>query len=269
MSKILIEKSGIFTEISGGSQETPQQLLAKILTVDGKGSGLDADSLGGVNYSQYALIKDYYNKSEVDSKISSLGNFNPALYYPKTDVYNKTEINKALDKKANQDDMIQQFNLTNAKVQNLIMQYSRLNETYYNKSEVNKKINNTIDEMKIKNISTSIKYLPSDVVTLELPSEKWKSIQNFELSDITNNITININYQAGDPGAIDESMETRCISGLIFLNKKTEDKTVHITKVSGLNVVKVGNFEDNTYNKGVNILSYFYYNRTIYIVKVA
>lgn len=72
MSKILIEKSGIFTEISGGSQETPQQLLAKILTVDGKGSGLDADSLGGVNYSQYALQKDYYNKTEVNNKISQL-----------------------------------------------------------------------------------------------------------------------------------------------------------------------------------------------------
>lgn len=72
MGKILIEKSGIFTEISGGSQETPQQLLAKILTVDGKGSGLDADSLGGINYSQYALIKDYLTKSEINNKISQL-----------------------------------------------------------------------------------------------------------------------------------------------------------------------------------------------------
>ena len=70
MSKILIEKSGIFTEISGGSQETPQQLLAKILTVDGKGSGLDADSLGGVNYSQYALQKDYYNKTIVNTELA-------------------------------------------------------------------------------------------------------------------------------------------------------------------------------------------------------
>lgn len=70
MSKILIEKSGIFTEISGGSQETPQQLLAKILTVDGKGSGLDADSLGGVNYSQYALKKDYYDRNIINTELS-------------------------------------------------------------------------------------------------------------------------------------------------------------------------------------------------------
>lgn len=70
MGKILIEKSGIFTEISGGSQETPQQLLAKILTVDGKGSGLDADLLGGVNYSQYALKKDYYHRNIINTELS-------------------------------------------------------------------------------------------------------------------------------------------------------------------------------------------------------
>ena len=70
MGKILIEKSGIFTEISGGTQETPQQLLAKILTVDGKGSGLDADLLGGVNYSQYALKKDYYDRNIINTELS-------------------------------------------------------------------------------------------------------------------------------------------------------------------------------------------------------
>lgn len=70
MGKILIEKSGIFTEISGGTQDTPQQLLAKILTVDGKGSGLDADLLGGVNYSQYALKKDYYDRNIINTELS-------------------------------------------------------------------------------------------------------------------------------------------------------------------------------------------------------
>ena len=70
MGKILIEKSGIFTEISGGSQDTPQQLLAKILTVDGKGSALDADLLGGVNYSQYALKKDYYDRNIINTELS-------------------------------------------------------------------------------------------------------------------------------------------------------------------------------------------------------
>lgn len=70
MGKILIEKSGIFTEISGGTQDTPQQLLAKILIVDGKGSGLDADLLGGVNYSQYALKKDYYDRNIINTELS-------------------------------------------------------------------------------------------------------------------------------------------------------------------------------------------------------
>ena len=70
MGKILIEKSGIFTEISGGTQDTPQQLLAKILTVDGKSSGLDADLLGGVNYSQYALKKDYYDRNVINTELS-------------------------------------------------------------------------------------------------------------------------------------------------------------------------------------------------------
>ena len=70
MGKILIEKSGIFTEISGGTQDTPQQLLAKILIVDGKGSGLDADLLGGVNYSQYALKKDYYDRNVLNTELS-------------------------------------------------------------------------------------------------------------------------------------------------------------------------------------------------------
>ena len=70
MGKILIEKSGIFTEISGGTQDTPQQLLAKILTVDGKGSALDADLLGGVNYSQYALKKDYYDRNIINTELS-------------------------------------------------------------------------------------------------------------------------------------------------------------------------------------------------------
>lgn len=96
MGKILIEKSGIFTEISGGSQETPQQLLAKILTVDGKGSGLDADLLGGVNYSQYALKKDYYDRNIINTELSkklNISDYNneKSTFALKTEVLNSNK----------------------------------------------------------------------------------------------------------------------------------------------------------------------------------
>lgn len=96
MGKILIEKSGIFTEISGGSQETPQQLLAKILTVDGKGSALDADLLGGVNYSQYALKKDYYDRNIINTQLSNklnISDYNTdkATFALKTEVLNSNK----------------------------------------------------------------------------------------------------------------------------------------------------------------------------------
>lgn len=96
MSKILIEKSGIFTEISGGTQDTPQQLLAKILTVDGKGSALDADLLGGVNYSQYALKKDYYDRNIINTQLSNklnISDYNTdkATFALKTEVLNSNK----------------------------------------------------------------------------------------------------------------------------------------------------------------------------------
>ena len=96
MGKILIEKSGIFTEISGGSQETPQQLLAKILTVDGKGSALDADLLGGVNYSQYALKKDYYDRNIINTELSkklNISDYNneKSTFALKTEVLNSNK----------------------------------------------------------------------------------------------------------------------------------------------------------------------------------
>ena len=76
-SETLIENSGVFSEIKGsgsGSAETPQTILAKLLTVDGRGSNLDADLLGGVNYAQYALKSDYLDKTTVDNKFSDVNN---------------------------------------------------------------------------------------------------------------------------------------------------------------------------------------------------
>ena len=236
-------------------------------------------SSGNVDLTNYYNKTETYNKTEIDSKISSAGSFNPALYYPKTESYNRSEIDKELDKKVSKTeytDKIVYFNSTlstlSTKIAGIETNYldrEQIKSEYYSKTEVNKKINTTLENMNIKNISTYIKYMPSDVVTLEMPAEKWKSIQNFELSNVTNNITININFQPSNPDHVDESEETRCISGLIFADKSTEDPTVHITTVPGLQVVKVGDFADNTYKKGINILSYFWYNRKIYIVKVA
>ena len=96
MGKILIEKSGIFTEISGGTQDTPQQLLAKILIVDGKGSGLDADLLGGINYSQYALKKDYYDRNIINTELSkklNISDYNTdkSTFALKTEVLNSNK----------------------------------------------------------------------------------------------------------------------------------------------------------------------------------
>ena len=77
-AETLIENNGVFSELKGsggsGSAETPQTILAKLLTVDGRGSNLDADLLGGVNFAQYALKSDYLDKTTVNDKFSDVNN---------------------------------------------------------------------------------------------------------------------------------------------------------------------------------------------------
>lgn len=90
-SETLIENSGVFSEIKGsgsGSAETPQTILAKLLTVDGRGSNLDADLLGGVNYVQYALKSDYLDKTTVNNKFSDV---NTKLNGVAKVIYSQTE----------------------------------------------------------------------------------------------------------------------------------------------------------------------------------
>ena len=90
-SETLIENSGVFSEIKGsgsGSAETPQTILAKLLTVDGRGSNLDADLLGGVNYAQYALKSDYLDKTTVNNKFSDV---NTKLNGVTKVIYSQTE----------------------------------------------------------------------------------------------------------------------------------------------------------------------------------
>ena len=90
-AETLIENSGVFSEIKGsgsGSAETPQTILAKLLTVDGRGSNLDADLLGGVNYAQYALKSDYLDKTTVNNKFSDV---NTKLNGVAKVIYSQTE----------------------------------------------------------------------------------------------------------------------------------------------------------------------------------
>ena len=212
---------------------------------------------GNSDLSNYYNKSETYNKSEVDSKISSSGSFNPALYYPKTEVYNKTEINKELDKKANQDYIMNQFNITNANVTDLSKKVS----------DIDNKISS---DTGLKNVNATISYMPSNMVTLEIPSENWKSIQNFYLNNITNYINIMTREEPVKSGLLTPPYQQhRCISGLIFFNKTTDDKIVTIDSPHNPQIVKVGDFADNTYKKGINILSYFYFNGVVYIVKVA
>nr|DAS22199.1 MAG TPA: Putative tail fiber protein [Bacteriophage sp.] len=90
-AETLIENSGVFSEIKGsgsGSAETPQTILAKLLAVDGRGSNLDADLLGGVNYAQYALKSDYLDKTTVNNKFSDI---NTKLNGVAKVIYSQTE----------------------------------------------------------------------------------------------------------------------------------------------------------------------------------
>lgn len=52
--------------------QNPADLLAGILTIDGDGSGLDADLLDGLQADQFSLKADTYSKSEVDTLITGL-----------------------------------------------------------------------------------------------------------------------------------------------------------------------------------------------------
>jgi len=64
----LIANSG-----GGGTSETPESILLKIKTVDGTGSGLDADLLDGHSASYFSPQTTTYTKTEVDSLIGSGG----------------------------------------------------------------------------------------------------------------------------------------------------------------------------------------------------
>ena len=74
-------------------------------------------------------------KSEIEKLKLNSNSFNPALYYPKTESYNRSEIDTKLNLKANQSDMVQQFNSTNSNVTNLIRQVNEVKTNYYTKSQ--------------------------------------------------------------------------------------------------------------------------------------
>lgn len=174
MGKILIEKSGIFTEISGGSQDTPQQLLNKILIVDGKGSGLDADLLGGVNYSQYALKKDYYDRNIINTQLSNklnISDYNTdkATFALKSDSYTKSEVNSKY-----QDLMTS----TNEALTNNVSEVNKKIADLATKSEVDNKLNNYVPRsLFVKQIAPTAEFVNTFYFSYELQRKEQNKLE--------------------------------------------------------------------------------------------
>jgi hypothetical protein len=55
-----------------GSPDTPQQVLNKLLQVDGSGSGLDSDLIDGIDGVEIPTTSQVYRQSEVDALIAPL-----------------------------------------------------------------------------------------------------------------------------------------------------------------------------------------------------
>ena len=53
-AKLYLNDNGTIKEIGGGGGQTASELLTSIKTVDGSGSGLDADLLDGIHASSFA-----------------------------------------------------------------------------------------------------------------------------------------------------------------------------------------------------------------------
>lgn len=71
------------------SMTSPESILAKIKTVDGHGSELDADTLDGKHASAFADVNNVYTKSEVYNKTEV---YNKSETYQKSEVYSKGEV---------------------------------------------------------------------------------------------------------------------------------------------------------------------------------
>ena len=121
------------------SSLTPKDLLKKIKTVDGQSSGLDADTLDGLNSTDFAKRSETYNKTETNDLLTSKANISD-FNELKTNTFNKTEINNLLTAKTNATD----FN---------DLKTIAITDNNVNTKLVNRMINNGSNFSKISNSS--------------------------------------------------------------------------------------------------------------------
>ena len=116
------------------------------------------------------------------------------------------------------------------------------------------------------NISSTIRTNILDGAGILLPSENWKSVQNFQTVSDTRDFQIFVNYENPKSGVLVND-EKRCVSGVILIDVR-HDNGLEITTLSGQEIIKINEFDKTSFKRGINIISYFCVEKTIYITKV-
>jgi hypothetical protein len=116
------------------------------------------------------------------------------------------------------------------------------------------------------NISSTIRTNIHDGAGILLPSENWKSVQNFQTVSDTRDFQIFVNYENPKSGVLVND-EKRCVSGVILIDVR-HDNGLEITTLSGQEIIKINEFDKTSFKRGINIISYFCVEKTIYITKV-
>lgn len=116
------------------------------------------------------------------------------------------------------------------------------------------------------NISSTIRTNIHDDAGILLPSENWKSVQNFQTVSDTRDFQIFVNYENPKSGVLVND-EKRCVSGVILIDVR-HDNGLEITTMSGQEIIKINEFDKTSFKRGINIISYFCVEKTIYVSKV-
>lgn len=117
-----------------------------------------------------------------------------------------------------------------------------------------------------KNISSTIRTNIHDGAGILLPSENWKSVQNFQIVADATRFQIFVMHENPKNGVLVND-EKRCVSGVILIDVR-HDNGLEITTMSGQEIIKVNEFDKSMFKRGINIISYFCVEKTIYITKV-
>lgn len=123
-----------------------------------------------------------------------------------------------------------------------------------------------INDKNSKNISSTIRTNIHDGAGILLPSENWKSVQNFQTVADAPQFQIFVVYENPKNGVLVND-EKRCISGVILIDV-LHDNGLEITTATGQEIIKVNEFDKSMFKRGINIISYFCIEKTIYISKV-